>query len=528
MIHEFDSVDPHILEGVDLCIIGGGAAGIACAMEFAGTDRKIVLLEAGGLAHSDEAQDPYQSEVAGLPHVGVHDGRARIFGGTTTLWAGQVLPLAPIDFEARDWVPHSGWPISHAEVSKYYRRAEASLQLEEVSYKAEGWPASRPAPPAFNREICEAEFSQFSNHQNFAVSYRARLAAAENVHVVVHANVINIETEKDGQTVRQVWLRSLSGHRAKLSARYFVICCGGIETARLLLASNHAVSPNGLGNEHDVVGRYFQEHIHCKPLKIMLSDRRKLARLMNSFRQDGIKYQPKIAASEAFQRRKKILNVAAEIIYPPSEDSSIEAAKKLLRLARERDHWREIPRTALRVAHDPVALAKAVWRYTVLKQPAQDTSGAPYLGLGGEQAPNPDSRIRLSERKDALGMPRAVVDWRLTLQEKEGIEIFAREVSTELTRLGLGYIDLSSFPWPEDPSLFGKVLHDSNHHMGTTRMSDNPRTGVVDRNCRVHGVGNLFIASSSVFPTGGYSNPTMTILALTMRLSDHLKAQLAA
>lgn len=525
MIHDLNTIDESILSGSDLCIIGSGAAGIALAREFFHSKYTIVVLEAGGLSHEVKSQDPYRSKVVGLPHEGVHSGRVRVFGGTTTLWAGQALPLSPIDFETREWVPLSGWPVSRKELGNYYRKAEEVMKLRPSSYDRDAWLDCRRAPPGFDSEICNVGLSQFSNDWNFAVSYKKELQTSQNVHVITHANVVNIAANKSASTVDSLALKSLEGRNCKATSRFYIICCGGIETARLLLASNN-VEPKGLGNRNDLVGRYFQEHLHCTPIPVTPKNKRGFAAIFNAFRYQNFKHAPKIAASPSLQRKHQILNVGAEIVYPPSSDSPIEAAKHLLRVVGRKQQWGEIPEVVGKLAKAPHKLAAAAWRYYVFKQPALDSSGQPYLGICGEQSPYSESRIYLGEERDILGMRRAVVDWRLTNLEKHSIDIFLRHLAGEFNRLDLGRIELSDYRWPDDPAQFGSVLHDSSHHMGTTRMSQSPKTGVVDRDCKIHDVDNLFIGSSSVFPTGGYSNPTLTTIALTIRLADHLKSHL--
>jgi choline dehydrogenase-like flavoprotein len=522
MIHDLNTIDENILHCADLCIVGSGAAGIALAREFLHTNYRIVVLEAGGLLHEIESQDPYRSKVVGLPHTGVHDGRVRVFGGTTTLWAGQALPLSPIDFEARAWVPHSGWPVSFNELGAYYQRAEKVMKLRPSTYDSDAWLQSRRPLPDFNSEICEVGLSQFSNDWNFAVSYKIELRTSLNVHVVTHANVVNIAANKSASAVESLALKSLAGRTCSAISRYYIICCGGIETARLLLASNN-IDPKGLGNRNDLVGRYFQEHLHCTPIPVTPKNKRRFAAIFNAFRDQNVKHAPKIAASTNLQRKHRILNIGAEIVYPPSTDSSIEAAKHLLRIAGRKQQWAEIPGVVGKLAKSPHKLAAAALRYYILRQPALDSTGQPYLGICGEQAPYSESRIYLGEDRDILGMRRAVVDWRLTNLERYSVNIFVKQLASEFSRLDLGRVELADFQWPDDPLQFGRVLHDSNHHMGTTRMSDSPKTGVVNSDCKVHDVNNLFIGSSSVFPTGGYSNPTLTTIALTIRLADHLK-----
>jgi choline dehydrogenase-like flavoprotein len=233
MITDFNRVGTGALQA-DVCIVGGGAAGISLALAFANTDHRVLLLESGGMQPEEETQNLYQSDVVGLPHHSIHDGRARVFGGTTTRWAGQALPLSDLDFRERAWVPYSGWPFGKEALAPYYRRAEQVMNLNHVSYDAESWPARLSRPQVQDDEHFSFSFSQFSATPNFATTYRRALERAQNVRVVLHANVTNIETDRQGTTVEGVEVRSLAGRAAVARARYYVICCGGIETARLL------------------------------------------------------------------------------------------------------------------------------------------------------------------------------------------------------------------------------------------------------------------------------------------------------
>jgi choline dehydrogenase-like flavoprotein len=510
----------------DLCIIGGGAAGITIAREFFGTTVEVLLIEGGGKSYEPESQALYHCEIVGLPHHAGTSGRARVLGGTTTLWAGQALPLSQIDFEARDWVSESGWPITRQALEPFYRRAEAVMQLPEMSYDERSWAKSGVSPPGYDESKLRLTLSQFSPCPNFAKLYHADLRASRNVRVLLHANAVALLPDESVRTIRYVDVKSLGGKRASVVARYYVICCGGIETARLLLSSDQVVS-TGIGNAHDLVGRYFQDHIHYTvPVAIEPVHRKLFAAQHSAFRHRGIKYLPKIQSSEQLQRERRILNVVGEIVGNTTPDETAETAKQVASALRRRA-WRNALVTAGRaVARDPRRLAVAAYRYFITGEPvAAIGDGALYLGVGCEQQPNPLSRVRLGATRDALGLRHAVIDWRVTGLEKRTIEVFARTVADEFKRLGLGQLDVSDFSLPDDKDLCD-CFNDASHHIGTTRMSDEPRRGVVDRQCRVHGIDNLYIGSSAVFPTGGASNPTLTIIALCLRLADALKAKL--
>jgi choline dehydrogenase-like flavoprotein len=523
MITDFQDPSAPSEFDVDVCIVGAGAAGTALALEFDGSPYRTLVLESGGLDPEPATQALYDSAVVGLSHNGVHGGRARIFGGTTTLWAGQALPLDPFDFDTREWVPESGWPIDYADIQPYYERAAMIMSLPAVTHDKRSWPSALPAPAPYDETTFRPLYSQFTARPNFATTYRSTLSESQNVAVLLHANVTSLNANEDASRVTGATLRTLSGRAGHVRARTVIVCCGGIETTRLLLASNQ-VAPNGLGNDHDVLGRYFQEHVHAK---VYLTPRRRaqLERLFNTRRVDyGLVY-PKIASTFDFQKTHRLLNVAADLGYELGDDSPIDAAKTLLGWARA-PRGRSFPTGALAAAaRGAGTLARATYRYALQKRKLSEV-GRPFLSLQSESVPNPQSRIRLSTERDALGVPKTVLDWQITDHEVHTLNVFARALADEFDRLDLADLDLSSFPLPTDPARLDDHVNDSYHHMGSTRMHSDPRRGVVDGECRVHGIENLYLASSSVFPTGGFSNPTLTLLALTFRLADRLKETL--
>ena len=221
------------------------------------------------------------------------------------------------------------------------------------------------------------------------------------------------------------------------------------------------------------------------------------------------------------------MNVGAEVYYPSGKGDSLLAAKNLLKIVPRPGRYKELPKAVWDVARDPLKVVKAARRYYILKQPASIGSSNPHLSVNCEQEPNNASRITLSEEKDSLGMPRVMLDWRLTGLETKSVEVFLNAVSSEWRRMGIGEVDFSKFHLKgREIGLHGGYI-DSAHHIGTTRMGTDPRQSVVGPDCRVHGYDNLYIGSSSVFPTGGFSNPTLTIIALCLRIADSIKELLA-
>lgn len=508
----------------DVCIIGAGAAGIALACEFIGTNCKVVVLESGGLHYESESKRLYESEVVGLPHAGIHSGRERIFGGTTTTWGGQALRLDEFDLIPRDWVPFSGWPISRKELDPYYDRAARLMHLGERLEYQEVCSRFHIKPADLDPQTLRVEFSQWSPKPNFGNVYRRNLQDATNVSVVLHANVTSIVTNANGKAVEQVEFSTLGGKKGIARARYFVLCCGGIENARLLLASNR-VQPQGIGNDNGVVGRYFQEHITTCIGAFEGCQRSRLQDLFESFFVRGLKYAPIIALTHGAQIKKRMLSVHGTVSFWPLSDSGIQSAKSLYRtlITRTYPGGTELRTLIRNMAGNPGELFELMYRRCVQKRAGTPKAGWITLTAHCEMAPNPESRVMLSNSRDSLGMPRVKLDWRIGELERNTILEFANITCEAFERLGLGTLSTSHRESFRDPQTWVSTVHDNFHHMGTTRMHDSAKLGVVDSNCCVHGVANLYVGGSSVFATSARANPTHTILALCLRIADRLK-----
>jgi choline dehydrogenase-like flavoprotein len=486
-----------------VCIVGAGAAGITLARELAGHHLDVCLLESGGLDLDAATQSLYEAENAGLPYFPLDANRQRSFGGSTNLWAGWCRPLDALDLVARPWVPHSGWPLTAKELLPYYQRAHAVCELEACAYGPGDWEqsldaASLPLP----RDRVVGKSYRLSPPTRFGRIYGETLGTAQ---ILLHANAIEIEANATATSVTRLRVGCLSGNRFSVKARHYVIAAGGVENARLLLLSDR-VQPAGLGNEHDLVGRYFMDHIHFPAATLALSAQAARA-LTAHFRSAG-RALPRLALSAGAQQREQLLNHSIMLTPVRWYDRLASAVGKRLarhahalgdRLPRDFDPGITLPAGILARG------APRRWR----------------IHHTFEQGPNPESRLTLSTQRDALGMRRVRLEWRTTPLDELTAERVPQLVGAEFESAGLGSIEhaAGSNTWPPHP-----VQGLRGHHMGTTRMSMEARHGVVDPHCRVHGVANLFVAGSSVFPTAGAGTPTLTIVALAMRLADHLKS----
>lgn len=523
MIHDFRECEDGTQVDADLCLIGAGAAGIAIAREFVGSKYKICLVESGGLELDPEAQKLNETEDTGLrrrPHA---ETRQRIFGGTTNHWTGICGLLGDRDFDPHPWIPNSGWPIRKAELDPYYERALQVCQDSQRIFNSKVWDLLNKRAPPISGSRLEEFFVHYSPAIRFGQTYRQAIAGAKDIQALLHTNVTSLETNQRATRVESVNLRSLGGKTGRIRARAYVLCAGGIENARLMLLSNR-VEPGGIGNRFDLVGCFLMDHPRGKAGEVVQSGHVPLHDLYCDFDSKLGKFRPGLSLSYPLQIRERVLNCGLYLWRNKDADSrGTRGARTLLGRARNKELTApELSRCIDLVVSDLDRIAYDLRRRLTgadrahLERPRLDVMCIL------EQAPTPSSRVTLSERLDALGLRRAKVEWKLTEMERHTIAVGMKALALEFGRLNLGRVHLED--WISNDNVdWTQFLEDYNHHMGTTRMADDPKQGVVNRDCRVHGIDNLFIAGSSVFPTSGHINPTVTLLALALRLADMLK-----
>ncbi len=481
----------------DVAIVGAGAAGITLARELAGRPFQVCVLESGGLDLDKATQSLAGGESVGLPYYPLEATRLRYFGGTTNHWGGWCRPLDPIDFEIRAWVPYSGWPFPKTRLDPYYQRAQAICQLGPFSYDAEAWEDSKDRRRLpFNGERVVSTMWQIGPPTRFGPAYRDDLARASNIRTYLYANVVELATTEHAGQVTRLRVAGLHGRVFWVTAKLFILAAGGIENARLLLLSS-AVQQTGLGNRHNLVGRFFLEHPQLWSGPLLLSQPTIPMALYNIQTVAQTTVAGCLTLAEEVQRRERLLN-GCVFLHPalPGPDDELDA------------HLGQ-------VIGDIDALGEsATGRGT------RPPSAKRYrLFLRPEPAPHPDSRVTLGEARDSLGQRRARLHWQLSPMIRQSVGRALEILGEETGRAGLGRVRVSR----DDEQTAWARPQGGYHHMGTTRMHVDPKQGVVDADCRVHGLSNLFIAGSSVFPTAGYANPTLTIVALALRLADRIK-----
>ncbi|MEZ5930465.1 MAG: GMC family oxidoreductase [Alphaproteobacteria bacterium] len=539
MIRELDERDGAGPIEADLCIIGAGAAGITLAHALRDSGLEVVVLEGGGLEIEADSQEIYEGEIVGLDYYPIDTTRLRYFGGSTNHWSGRCMKLDPIDFRKRDWIPHTGWPIKREELLPYYDRAREVIGLEINLEHDEFWEHFEIEPPGFDPAKLVKNTDQ-KHPTRFGEVYREELEAAEHVTVWLHANVLEIGTNAEASHVEELAVKSFKGKEVTVRAKAFVLACGAMENARLLLA-NRKTEPHGFGNRNDVVGRYFSDHAHMPIGDIVSADPVKLLDAARRQFQDGAEFIPRFSLPEALQEEFGVTNAACWLVNELAPSDGITAATELIERMRGLEGRPPLTDSAWRVMVNIDDVAVAAWqRFVQGKKTVQEIS---YVGLFGctDPVPNPDSRVLLDEEDvDMFGMPRAVLDWRLTAQDHVSLRKLAEVVGAELARTGLGRLKLHDWFMQEPADDWMMRFHESpeaerlsyldwisNHNIGTTRMADDPKQGVVDANGKMHHVDNFWIAGSSVYPTSGSAQPTFTIVAMALRLADHLKQQLA-
>jgi choline dehydrogenase-like flavoprotein len=515
-----------------VCIIGGGVAGITLAMELDRQGIDCCVLESGGFSPDDETRDLYRGEDVGEWRYSFADGsRSRFLGGSSNCWGGWCRPLDPWDFEKRDWVAHSGWPFGLNELMPYYDRTHELLQLGPNNFDPDFWERSIGREDVRRMPLVTGKvrdtISQFSPPARFGKLYRDVLKRSDRIRVFLYANATNIDTDQSAQHVTRIQVATLTGKYMEVSAKYYVLATGGIENARLLLASNK-VQAAGLGNGNDLVGRFFMDHPRLFSGNIRFNpkwSRNKLSDVKYHYMNAAVSAHGtciahQFALTPEVMEEEGILNARVwfSSVFPGEGSAGALAlfrCKQAL-LKKEQAGW-SLARDMLTMATHPVDTL--AYGYTRLFQPRWLIQGVKFQ-LIVEPEPDPNSRVMLSpSQKDQLGMNRVRVDWRLTPRVQRTFDRTLAILAEDMRRSGVAEVELDPAiegrKWPSD-------LEGTWHHMGTTRMNDSPRHGVVDRNCKVHGISNLYIAGSSVFPTAGANFPTITLTALTFRLSEHM------
>jgi choline dehydrogenase-like flavoprotein len=472
-----------------------------------------VVLEAGGAQPSRQSQSFYWARRSGAPNHSYAYSRFRALGGSTTFWTGQCVELEEADFLGRDGVVPA-WPFRKSELAAHYRAASDLLHLP---VEVRGGPAPDDA-----MRFSEAEFRnvRLSPVRNFAETGPLMDHGATPARVILNAAVTEICPDDTLDRIRSVRIRLPGARRVICEAKLFVLATGGVENARLLLLSNDR-APRGLGNPHDLVGRYFMDHAYMNAGTVT-----PISEALKRLIVGSIDAQRERWGGFAVLRSRTGADNAAALFL--TEQPAFAMSRRMTTpQGRALSHLSQIARAERFTGPD-------TWPHLVELARRPDRMAALFAGRAAsiirptrlcavrlfcETTPDYESRVRLTNERDSLGLPRAEVVWRVREEDKRGPARLLADLREVLGAQGAS-LDADfqigpGHPWPA--SFVG-----GKHHMGTTRMGDSSRTGVVDATGRVHGLANLYVAGSSVFPSSGWANPTLTIVALALRLSDEL------
>jgi choline dehydrogenase-like flavoprotein len=515
----------------DVCVIGTGPAGSTVARELSGTGLRITVVESGGFERQKRADELNEIENAGRPRVlDQWQVRNRIVGGSSHTWTGRCAPYDAIDFERREWVPDSGWSFDLEHLTPFLERAAAYLGLgvgtgfsDGRFWKLAGQRAPDPDPDpeyllpffwqASRDEVAHRDFMRFGRHLSRYLG--------DNVTLLTNATVLRIATNEAGETVAAVDLAGPDGRRHRIGAGCIVVCAGAIENARLLLASNDRVAA-GLGNQNDLVGRFLMDHprgaVGHFPRRSRVVEKRygvyrvRSASGENVFRR-GFRLSPRL------QARERLVNCSAFLREVIAQDDPWEAFTGVL------NRRGRMSRHIATIARHPRHFVRGAHNYFMSRNSMPHRITRLELVCMSEQVPDAASRVMLGEKQDAHGLRISRVDWRRHEMEARTVRRMAGLVAGHFGALGLEVPVLDG--WIEEGGLFPPDnFLDVAHPIGTTRMAADPRSGVVDLHCQVHGVAGLYVAGSSTFPTAGHCNPTQMIVAMAIRLADTLKARL--
>ncbi|MBM3111237.1 GMC family oxidoreductase [Pseudomonas sp. P66] len=481
MIKDYET-QKTLREAYDFCIVGAGPAGITLALQLVGAGRSVVLIEGGGHEFSSRSQDFYQCTSTGLELY--PDGtRLRYLGGTSNHWAGRCRPFEPSDFVVAPAGGLPGWPIPFEQIDRYLPAAMSIVDLPQgAQFRAE------------NMGLKGGEFDAdrflLSPPTRFAQKYAQALNETEGLDVFINCNCVDLEFEQDSGRLAAVVVSDYQLNRERLVASNFVLAMGAIENARQLLNSE-SLSVAGVVNKGGLVGRCFMEHLNIDMGTFILKE--------------GQGTEPReYYTTDAFiaEYHSGKGNVSTTVLSEVRTYGRTAEVKRFL----------ETLACEMGVASKIEFIAKF------------SCPGDGVITTMIEQFPNAQSRISLLDEKDRLGVAKVNVNWVLSDDDRRTIKCIGGEMAKKFAEVGLGFVKLNSYVYDTAVDL---KLSPHAHHMGTTRMAATPEFGVVDENCKVFGTDNLYVAGSSIFATGGASNPTMPLLQFALRLADHLNDKMS-
>ena len=499
-------------------IIGSGAIGLYAASELAKRGKRVLVVESGGAHLGGFAADSYSS--IGVPHDGISVARSRSLGGTTNLWGGQLVEFQPVDFEGRDWLPGSAWPVKYGEISPFYCKAYENLGLQRETHDDDAvWKSVSEERPQIGGEF-EVFLTRWLKIPSFAILFAKQYETSEKFSVLTGYTVIGFEGS--GERVTAVRVVDMAGKRHTIGGETFILAAGTIENSRLML---HALADESWPcpwRQNQNIGKYFLDHLGCKAATVKPNDTRKFFDTFCTIWRNGHKYQPKFRLRNEILAHDPILNIQGLFGFESSVSENLVYLKQFVKAAVYSRKIENVGDVFKNVAACSRYLVPLMWRYVRDHRVFVPSASKISLLLQAEQAPTAESCIRLDRSvTDANGMPRIILDWRLGGNEQASIAEFARRADAALQRAGLATLEIDPSLKTMDPNFMVNVK-DTYHQAGGTVMGASEQDGVVDRNLNVFGTANLYVGGASTFRTVSNANTTFTALAFTTRLVEHL------
>jgi choline dehydrogenase-like flavoprotein len=523
----------------ELCIVGSGIAAMVLVTQLAKSYKDICMIESGSWKPDDDTQSLYALDNVGYPIRKHYQSRIRYFGGSCNIWAGRALIYNEIDFMPRPWLDDHSWPLDFAELDRYYAAASRYLNLPSYDkVKPETW---HPRLSDFETILVEnanfktnvSLFAKSPARFGYRTKYYRTVKKSKYITLYINSNVVNVQLNDALSRVVRVDVACLNGVRYTIKPKKIVLACGGLENTRILLTSDKQM-PGGIGNQHGLLGCYYMDHPRAVFGRVKLTKKIKLDHMLGMPVAGG-KMQLGIGLSDKIQVEEGLLNnyLTLEPNYSIGSMELYEAFVKLMkRLLRKgysgkrfdfkNQEIAEVPEMIYLLTPKellPHFMYYSYYKYSrFIKKFVTKLSHLSIVNYSEQEALK-ESRVYLGREKDKLGMPKLVLDWKVSDRSLKSSLRLLQLIDEHFRQREAGYIE------DDLAEITGLPYTDASHHLGTTRMSANPKAGVVDANCQVYGVDNLYIAGSSVFPTAGHANPTLTIAAMSLRLADYLKTQ---
>lgn len=505
----------------DVIVVGAGAVGITLAIVLARKGKNVLLLESGGGQFEQKSKDLNLFTLSGRHHVGILEGRARVVGGTTTLWGGQLTSFSEEDFKQRDWIPGSGWPIDFQDVAPYYEEVAELLGLDsKYSEDKSVWQSLNIDEIDLGTTI-KPFLTRWMKETNIFKIFQNEIEESEKITLVKHAITTGFNCDTTSELINEVVVNNSSNVQYKLPAKDVIVSCGTIEASRLMLyaAEENEKLP---WKNNDNVGAFFQDHLDIQIAKVTPIDKKLFSQAFDNIFVGGRKYQPKLRLSEEFQKTAECVNLSSSFIFDSSfseQVSNIKLFARSLFRGSVPDNWKDLPQHIKTIFSIFVPMAI---RYIKDRRILSLSDKGIYLNLHCEQVPMNESRITLDwTKKDTANMPATNLNWKIDGRELSSMNNFCVELDKQLRAQGLAELEIPKELTELDHALYDDC-RDTNHQCGGLKMANSVNEGVVDKTLRVFGTKNLYVAGAATFPTSSYANSTYTAMALGLRLANKL------